>query len=1374
MDHPRKSRDGNEELERANSAVSRKRSLIKPERRRLGKDDPGYYYTLAAEEGNVSTMPSSTGNDPRLIASNSHMPIAEDRAPIAEDEEGRTEIQKQESFLSRKLSQLHRGDSRRSFNRQASSASRASRRSHASKATRASHVSQSSGETDSMHSVAESAAFTGTPGPSGETAENGVATETDKNGQIQFNERSQSGDFDTSNDAALADSANESEIGPKSTKHTRFDTYPEIPLRTDRGEGELSDEAENSFESADETSSWVKKSPIMSKEQTFNPWKTYCLILTAPVIPLFLRVCGLKTPDRQMAWREKIGLISVILLCGLFVGYLTFGFTQTVCSNTAVRIKVTDLNTNELLISGDVYDFGEYAHPAVEGISENSPIMYPPVNAGGKDGSFMFQNVNGACKGLITPKADCQIPYNDDQEVGWYYPCQLLNLNNFTLVNNSDIANSGADIYSGWGCHTYSSSRTDLYSRKRSATVYYTWDDLWYNSSQQLVTYNGDVLNLDYLDFLLTDDLDYPAMFDSLRTDLNIRGRDLSQEMSYGENRKIIACLREITKVGEIDTDTIGCIASKVVLYVSLVFIMGLVIIKFLFACYFRFVIARKQGAFEISENQFKQRERQIEDWGNDIYTSAQNFQNYEHFPDYESVRSRSPVPPSGFQTPGAAPGSSGLNISQSSVLATPNLNSGGVNGPFSGFGGVPDSPSTANTTGTAMRVGVQPDRRSSLGNMLTSSTASTASGPFSDKHHSVIFDKLKPRSDNRVSNVTMGTQNRHVSSSKVISGQSLQKHPLVRHSVVDGRSTLYSQFNYSNASLDNRDLAEPNALESYSLTDLPPPSFHSEGLNSPSTTSSLPSGPLGGNSEYLVPQPPVDYQPFGYPLIHVMCMVTAYSESIEGLRTTLDSICTTEYPNSHQLIAIVCDGLVKGSGNDMTTPEICLSMMTDLSVPEEDVEAYSYVSVVSGRKRHNMAKVYAGFYKYDDDTVPLDKQQRVPVICIVKCGTAEEAGSAKPGNRGKRDSQIILMSFLQRVMFDERMTELEFEIFQGIRSVTGIAPDFYELLLMVDADTKVFPDCLTHMCAEMVKDPEIMGLCGETKIANKRDSWVTMIQVFEYFISHHQAKAFESVFGGVTCLPGCFSIYRIRAPKGEEGYWVPILCNPDIVERYSDNAINTLHSKNLLLLGEDRYLSTLMLRTFPKRKMVFVPKAACKTIVPDEFKVLLSQRRRWINSTIHNLFELLLVRDLCGVFIISMQFVVFIDLISTLVLPAAIAFTLYIIIIAIVKRPVPILSLILLAMILGLPGVLVVVTATRASYLLWMLIYLLALPIWNFVLPMYAYWHFDDFSWGNTREVVGGNKAHDDAEGEFDSSHIIMKRWREFQADRERMAFAY
>ena len=265
--------------------------------------------------------------------------------------------------------------------------------------------------------------------------------------------------------------------------------------------------------------------------------------------------------------------------------------------------------------------------------------------------------------------------------------------------------------------------------------------------------------------------------------------------------------------------------------------------------------------------------------------------------------------------------------------------------------------------------------------------------------------------------------------------------------------------------------------------------------------------------------------------------------------------------------------------------------------------------------------------------------------------------------------------------------------------------------------------------------------------------------------------KAFESMFGGVTCLPGCFSMYRLKAPKGSTGYWVPILANPDIVEHYSENIVDTLHKKNLLLLGEDRYLTTLMLKTFPKRKMIFVPQAVCKTIVPDTFRVLLSQRRRWINSTVHNLFELLLVRDLCGTFCFSMQFVVFMELAGTLVLPAAISFTLFLIIESIIPggsdTTIP---LILLGIILGIPGLLIVVTSRKIAYIGWMLIYLFSLPIWNFVLPAYAFWHFDDFSWGQTRQVSGGDKAaasHGDKEGEFDSSHIVMKRWAEFERER-------
>jgi chitin synthase len=308
-----------------------------------------------------------------------------------------------------------------------------------------------------------------------------------------------------------------------------------------------------------------------------------------------------------------------------------------------------------------------------------------------------------------------------------------------------------------------------------------------------------------------------------------------------------------------------------------------------------------------------------------------------------------------------------------------------------------------------------------------------------------------------------------------------------------------------------------------------------------------------------------------------------------------------------------------------------------------------------------------------------------------------------------------------------------------------------------------------------VINDTDIMGLCGETRIANKRTNFVTWIQVYEYFISHYSGKTFESVFGGVTCLPGCFCMYRLKAPGKEPGSWVPVLTHPEIIEEYSQGHVETLHEKNLLLLGEDRFLSTLMIRNFPKRKMMFVPKARCKTIVPDEFKVLLSQRRRWINSTIHNLLELVLVRNLCGTFCFSMQFVIIMELIGTVSLPVAIFMTYFLIgsqvhsAIKSYSRPkrfADYIPLILLLVVLFLPALLILLTTRKVIYVLWMLVYLIGLFVWNFILPLYAYWHFDDFSWGETRQVAGASEKddHGDAEGKFDASKVPLKRWEDYE----------
>ncbi|KAG5929710.1 Chitin synthase 4 [Claviceps africana] len=1111
--------------------IHRKRSLIRPERSRIGKDHRNYHYLKHA--ANMETMPSSTGND-----------------PIIEGFEGFDEP-----------SRSSRADA--SFSESAQ--------------TRENRSRQTSGEQEKIP------------------------------GRVKSQPRRH-----------------------KSGKITKSGTR--------RG------------------SSRRKKASIPEQLRPPSPWNVYCAIVTFWCPDFILRCCGKPTKAQRRAWREKMGLISIILFIMATVGFLTFGFTATVCSAPPQRLQINKVTGNYMIFHGIAYDLSTSHHPPAEGIplrqdGLGANVLYDlPEKHAGQDGSFLFQNVNGHCKGLITKAPNSAVPTNPDNDLAWYFPCTTFN------QDGSSRPNFTNPYYLGYACHTSAKARDSFYlDLSGAADVYFTWDDVR-NSSRNLIVYSGSVLDLNLLNWFNETEISVPSRFKALRdpdspVNRAVRGRDVTRMFQSSGDKQIAQCLEEIARVGFVDTETVGCIASKVVLYCALILILSVVGTRFVLALIFQWFISRKYAVAKTSQtSDRRKRAKQIEDWSEDIY-----------------------------RAPPRLPGDVGSSAMGSS------------------------------------------ERTSKRGSSFLPTT-SRFSAIYGGDHHSAGGRRGVPTT---MSSRTPGS---------ALLGSNANS------------NCIYREANDSRASF-----------------------LRSDPFNSTSDPSDGP-GPSGYIHDALVPQPPSDWMPFGFPLAHTMCLVTAYSEGEEGIRTTLDSIAMTDYPNSHKAIVVICDGIIKGKGEAVSTPDVCLSMMRDHSTPPDLVEAFSYVAVASGSKRHNMAKVYCGFYDYGTKSrIPAQRQQRVPMMLIVKCGTPDEAQKSKPGNRGKRDSQIILMSFLQKVMFDERMTELEYEMFNGLWKVTGISPDYYEMVLMVDADTKVFPDSLTHMVSAMVKDPDIMGLCGETKIANKRDSWVTAIQVFEYFISHHLAKSFESVFGGVTCLPGCFCMYRIKAPKGGQNYWVPILANPDVVEHYSENVVETLHEKNLYLLGEDRYLTTLMLRTFPKRKQVFVPQAVCKTTVPDTFMVLLSQRRRWINSTIHNLMELVLVRDLCGTFCFSMQFIVFIELVGTLVLPAAIAFTFYVVITSIINQPPQIIPLVLLALILGLPGLLILITAHSWSYVVWMLIYLFSLPLWNFVLPTYAFWKFDDFSWGDTRKTTGDKvkKAGIEYVGEFDSSKITMKRWAEFEREK-------
>ena len=486
-----------------------------------------------------------------------------------------------------------------------------------------------------------------------------------------------------------------------------------------------------------------------------------------------------------------------------------------------------------------------------------------------------------------------------------------------------------------------------------------------------------------------------------------------------------------------------------------------------------------------------------------------------------------------------------------------------------------------------------------------------------------------------------------------------------------------------------------------------------------------------------------------------VICAVPAYTEGEDQLRKSLDSLTALSYDNKRKLICVICDGNIVGEGNDRPTPKIVLDILgVD---PRIDPPALPFKSIGTGSEQLNYGKVYSGLYEFEGNVVPY--------LVVVKLGKESEQTKAKPGNRGKRDSQVLLLSFLNRVHHRSPMSPLELEMFHQIVNVIGIDPEQYSFMLQIDADTSVREDSLNQLVAQCSSDAKIAGICGETSLENEERSWWTMIQVYEYYISHHLAKAFESLFGSVTCLPGCFCMYRLRSQdKGK-----PLIISDKVIREYADGNVNTLHKQNLLSLGEDRYLTTLMMKHFPEMSYKFNSGAYAKTAAPESWSVLLSQRRRWINSTIHNLAELVFIKEMCGFCCFSMRFVVFIDLFGTLILPATCAYLIYLIYkVATHSGQFPLISLIMIGAVYGLQA-LVFILKRQWQHIGWMVIYIMAFPFYSVILPIYSFWHQDDVSWGSTRIVVGekGDRQLVAVEDEgFDPRSIPLQTWSEYAVE--------
>jgi hyaluronan synthase len=150
------------------------------------------------------------------------------------------------------------------------------------------------------------------------------------------------------------------------------------------------------------------------------------------------------------------------------------------------------------------------------------------------------------------------------------------------------------------------------------------------------------------------------------------------------------------------------------------------------------------------------------------------------------------------------------------------------------------------------------------------------------------------------------------------------------------------------------------------------------------------------------------------------------------------------------------------------------------------------------------------------------------------------------------------------------------------------------DVLVYVDSDSFLRRDALRKI-VQGFADPAVAAISGHTEVANRDVNTLTRMQEVRYYVAFRIMKAAESVFGAVTCCPGCFSAYRRS-------------CVMPILDRWLNQRFLGVPAT----FGDDRSLTNFLLRNY---KVIYAANAVATTIVPERHFGFLKQQLRWKKS---------------------------------------------------------------------------------------------------------------------------------------------------------------
>ncbi|KAL7943354.1 glycosyltransferase family 2 protein [Trichoderma barbatum] len=463
------------------------------------------------------------------------------------------------------------------------------------------------------------------------------------------------------------------------------------------------------------------------------------------------------------------------------------------------------------------------------------------------------------------------------------------------------------------------------------------------------------------------------------------------------------------------------------------------------------------------------------------------------------------------------------------------------------------------------------------------------------------------------------------------------------------------------------------------------------------------------GRKEVIPPEPE-----------RLVLLLPCYNETSEELTRSLDSLVEQKEIDGHaKVIFIVVDGNARGPGMDKTTQQYLLEDILSPGPFRRFENGY--------RARDGLfmpVKVQTGYYK------------GLPYVFV-----------GKSYNQGKRDSlcfaRSLLYHFKKRsenvlTMFNNELYEYIGNMFvqHGLETV--------DYLVGMDADTVFDEYCIIEMLREIRSNDKLVGVCGHVCVDfdSKPFSPWSLYQSVEYSQTQGLRRMFQSrITGKVNCLPGCCQLIRVdESTFGDEV----------LRERfgYCPKPNDTMTSHILGNYSEDSIHASIIFSLFPKKQTAQALRAKAYTIVPQNFWVFLSQRKRWALGSISNEF-MMLFRP--GIILIE-RLQSFVAVVTWAITPFIIAAVIELLRLFATRGS----SIFKNSVFIGLLSVLLARYVysfcvgfwlprnmkERAQYFAGYFLHFCVSPIMNIVIMVYSLCHSDDFKWGKTREVVDDNDA--------------------------------